>query len=151
MTKRIASASSDRDQPTLNPNDQPQGKPNPSKHRAGMPSRRDFIKDCAAAAVGSGLAVAGGAALATSSADAVPPTDDATVPLKKVIARPDLWFYPGEPLDPNEMRVTLMGTGCGSIIGPASQPVLISASPMPSRSRSSTTAKIPASPIRPTE
>src|SRR5260370_36303940 len=117
MTKRIASASSDRDQPTLNPNDQSQGKPNPSQHRAGMPSRRDFIKDCAAA-VGSGLAVAGGAALATSSADAVPPKDDATVPLKKVIARPDLWVYPGEPLDPNEMRVTLMGTGWGGIIRP---------------------------------
>src|SRR5438093_2235396 len=83
MTKRIASASSDDDQPTLNPNDQPQAKP----HRAGVPSRRDFIKDCAAAAVGSGLAVASGAALATSSADAAPPTDDATVPLKKVIRR----------------------------------------------------------------
>jgi ribonuclease Z len=98
----------------LNPNDQPQEKP----HSAGMPSRRDFIKDCAAAAVGSGLTVAGGAALAASSADAAPATDDATVPLKKVIARPDLWFYPGEPLDPNEMRVTLMGTGWGSIIRP---------------------------------
>jgi ribonuclease Z len=82
-----------------------------------MPSRRDFIKDCAAA-VGSGLAVASGAALATSSADAAPPKDDATVPLKKVIARPDLWFHPGEPLDPNEMRITLMGTGWGSIIRP---------------------------------
>src|SRR6266540_1097394 len=117
MTKRIAAASSDRDQPNLNPNDQPQGKSNPSKHRAGMPSRRDFIKDCAAA-VGSGLAVASGAALATSSADAAPPKDDATVPLKKVIARPDLWFYPGEPLDPNEMWITLMGTGWGSIIRP---------------------------------
>jgi ribonuclease Z len=113
MTKRIASASSDDDQPTLNPNDQPPAKP----HRAGMPSRRDFIKDCAAV-VGSGLAVAGGAALATSSADAAPAKDDATVPLKKVIARPDLWFYPGEPLDANEMRITLMGTGWGSIIRP---------------------------------
>jgi ribonuclease Z len=102
---------------TLNLNDQSQGKPNPSQHRAGMPSRRDFIKDCAAA-VGSGLAVASGAALATSSADAAPPKDDATFPLKKVIARPDLWFYPGEPLDPNEMRITLMGTGWGSIIRP---------------------------------
>src|SRR5206468_5284017 len=113
MTKRIASASSDDDQPTLNPNDQPQAKP----QRAGVPSRRDVIKNCAAA-VGSGLAVASGAALATSTADAAPPKDDATVPLKKVIARPDLWFYPGEPLDPNEMRVTLMGTGWGSIIRP---------------------------------
>jgi ribonuclease Z len=41
-----------------------------------------------------------------------------TTQLKTVIARPDLWFYPGEELDPNEMRVTLMGTGWGNIIRP---------------------------------
>jgi hypothetical protein len=27
------------------------------------------------------------------------------------IARPDLWFYPGEQLGPDQIRVTLMGTG----------------------------------------
>ena len=34
------------------------------------------------------------------------------------IARPDLWFYPGEKLGPDQMRVTLMGTGWGNIIRP---------------------------------
>ncbi len=41
-----------------------------------------------------------------------------TTSLESVVARPDLWFYPGEELDPNEMRVTLMGTGWGNIIRP---------------------------------
>ncbi len=41
-----------------------------------------------------------------------------TTKLQDVIARPDLWFYPGEELDPDEMRVTLMGTGWGNIIRP---------------------------------
>jgi ribonuclease Z len=124
MTKKVASASSDRDQASFNPKDQTQKKPGTSQHRASMPSRREFLKVGAAAAVGSGLVAASRAGLASSSADAAPPKnvalpkDDATIPLKKVIARPDLWFYPGEPLDPNEMRVTLMGTGWGSMIRP---------------------------------
>ena len=124
MTKKGASASSDRDQPLFNPKDQSQTKPGTSQHPASMPSRREFLKVGAAAAVGSGLVAASGAGLAASSADAAPPKnvtppkDDATIALKKVIARPDLWFYPGEPLDPNEMRVTLMGTGWGSMIRP---------------------------------
>ena len=36
--------------------------------------------------------------------------------LNDVIARPDLWFYPGEPVAEDEIRVTLMGTGWGNII-----------------------------------
>jgi hypothetical protein len=40
------------------------------------------------------------------------------LPLDKVIARPDLWFYPGERLAADEMRVILMGTGWGNIIRP---------------------------------
>ena len=44
--------------------------------------------------------------------------DAKTTTLKTVVARPDLWFYPGEELDPDEMRVTLMGTGWGNIIRP---------------------------------
>jgi ribonuclease Z len=39
-----------------------------------------------------------------------------TTKLKDVIARPDLWYYPGEELAEDEMRVTLMGTGWGNII-----------------------------------
>ena len=34
------------------------------------------------------------------------------------IARPDLWFYPGEQLGADQIRVTLMGTGWGNIIRP---------------------------------
>jgi ribonuclease Z len=118
MSKKV-----DREQPPFNSNDQPQDEPE-RPHRASTPSRREFLKAGAAAVVGSGLAIAGGTGLATSSEGAAPqknvlPTkDNATIALKKVIARPDLWFYPGEPLDPNEMRVTLMGTGWGSMIRP---------------------------------
>ena len=34
------------------------------------------------------------------------------------IARSDLWFYPGEALGPDQIRVTLMGTGWGNMIRP---------------------------------
>jgi ribonuclease Z len=34
------------------------------------------------------------------------------------IARSDLWFYPGEKVGADEIRVTLMGTGWGNIIRP---------------------------------
>jgi hypothetical protein len=116
------SKKADPNQVPFNPDDQSQEKSDNS-HCAGRPSRREFLKVGAAAAMGSGLTAAG-ASLAASSAGAAPQenvartTDDATISLKKVIARPDLWFYPGEPLDPNEMRVTLMGTGWGSVIRP---------------------------------
>jgi hypothetical protein len=40
-------------------------------------------------------------------------TGNGTTKLQDVIALPDLWFYPGEELDPHEKRVTLMGTGWG--------------------------------------
>jgi ribonuclease Z len=117
MSKEI-----DSDQASIRPNDQSREKPNES-HRDNRPSRREFLKTGAAAALGSGLAVAGAASVAssegaTSSKNVAPAKDQATIALKKVIARPDLWFYPGEPLDPNEMRVTLMGTGWGSMIRP---------------------------------
>jgi ribonuclease Z len=38
--------------------------------------------------------------------------------LDRRIARPDLWFYPGETLGADEIRVTLMGTGWGNMIRP---------------------------------
>jgi ribonuclease Z len=89
-------------------------------------SRRDFIKGGAMAA---GAAVAG-AVLGASDASAQSErgsssTAGDTLKLKKIISRPDLWFYPGEELDPNEMRVTLMGTGWGNIIRPAQHGVSI--------------------------
>jgi len=79
--------------------------------------RRDFLKGSVAAA-GAGLAastVPGLAAAAAAESDAKAAADGMTR-LKNVIARPDLWFYPGEELDPDEMRITLMGTGWGNII-----------------------------------
>ena len=79
--------------------------------------RRDFLKGSAAAA-GAGIAasiVPGSAAAAAAESDAKAAADGMTR-LKNVIARPDLWFYPGEELDPDEMRITLMGTGWGNII-----------------------------------
>ena len=38
--------------------------------------------------------------------------------LSDVIAQSDIFFYPGEHLKPDEIRVTLMGTGWGSVIRP---------------------------------
>jgi ribonuclease Z len=79
----------------------------------GNASRRDFLKGAAVA----GAAVAGTAAV-TACATAAP-ASGGTTGLKTVVARPDLWYYPGEELDKDEMRVTLMGTGWGNIIRPA--------------------------------
>lgn len=83
--------------------------------------RRDFLKGgsvaaggLAAAAMGAGTASA--AEAATPDAKPAAGADGGTTKLKTVIARPDIWFYPGEELDPDEMRVTLMGTGWGNII-----------------------------------
>ena len=79
--------------------------------------RRDFLKGSVAAA-GAGLAagaVPGLAAAAAAGSDAT----KGTTPLQDVVARPDLWYYPGEEVAPDEMRVTLMGTGWGNIIRPA--------------------------------
>ena len=75
-------------------------------------SRRNFLKGSAAIA-GSALV---GAAVKASPASAATQSNpkgwtDGKTLLKDVIARPDLWFYPGEELNPNEMRITLMGTG----------------------------------------
>jgi anaerobic selenocysteine-containing dehydrogenase len=76
-------------------------------------SRRNFLKG-SAAAVGVGLAAAaipGLAAAATTESQGADATKG-TTPLQDVVARPDLWFYPGEEVAPDEIRVTLMGTGC---------------------------------------
>ncbi|MFK7784344.1 MAG: MBL fold metallo-hydrolase [Crocinitomicaceae bacterium] len=35
------------------------------------------------------------------------------------LAASKLWFYPGENLPEGEMRITLMGTGWGNVVGPA--------------------------------
>jgi ribonuclease Z len=79
-------------------------------------SRRSFLKGGAAIA---GAALVGAAVKASPVSAATQTKSEATTSLKTIIARPDLWYYPGEELDPNEMRVTLMGTGWGNIIRPA--------------------------------
>ncbi len=92
----------------------------PAPRKDGSPeaaaSRRDLLKGSASIA-GAAAVLAVGAPTSNPAAAADTAADD-TVKLKKVIARPDLWFYPGEELDPNEMRVTLMGTGWGNVIRP---------------------------------
>ena len=89
-------------------------------------SRRNFLKGSAAAA-GVGLAAAaipGLAAAATTKSQGTDATKG-TTPLQDVVARPDLWFYPGEEVAPDEIRVTLMGTGWGNIIRPAQHGVSV--------------------------
>ena len=85
-------------------------------------SRRTFLKTGAAVA---GAALAGAAVKASPASAATQTKSEGTTSLKTIIARPDLWYYPGEELDPNEMRVTLMGTGWGNIIRPAQTGVSI--------------------------
>lgn len=85
-------------------------------------SRRTFLKT---GAVVAGAALVGAAAKAAPVSATTQTKSEGTTSLKTIIARPDLWYYPGEELDPNEMRVTLMGTGWGNIIRPAQTGVSI--------------------------
>ena len=79
-------------------------------------SRRTFLKTSAAVA---GAALVGAAVKASPASAATQSKSEGTTPLQDVVARPDLWYYPGEKVAPDEMRVTLMGTGWGNIIRPA--------------------------------
>jgi len=88
-------------------------------------SRRAFLKGSAvAASVGIAAATVPGVAAAAAESDAKAATEGTTV-LQDVISRPDLWYSPGEEVAPDEMRVTLMGTGWGNIIRPAQHGVSI--------------------------
>ncbi len=87
-------------------------------------SRRDFLKTSTAAAAMIGSAAIASSASAATEPDASAATEGTTV-LQDVIARPDLWYSPGEEVGPDEMRVTLMGTGWGNIIRPAQHGVSI--------------------------
>ena len=81
--------------------------------------RRDFLKGSAAAA-GAGLAASTVPGLAAAAeSDAKDATEGATA-LQDVIARPDLWYYPGEEVAPDEMRVTLMEPAGVTLSGPHS-------------------------------
>ena len=90
-------------------------------------SRRNFLKGGATVA-GAGLAVAAMPGLVAAASTSKSQSKDATkgkTLLDDVIARPDLWFYPGEEVASDEIRVTLMGTGWGNIIRPAQTGVSI--------------------------
>ena len=79
-------------------------------------NRRDFVRG---AAVTAGAAVAG-AALGARDAEAQSggPKPDAgdTFEMKTVLAQPDLFYYPGEELASDEIRVSIMGSGWGNIV-----------------------------------
>jgi ribonuclease Z len=88
----------------------------PSEATESTTSRRGFLTAGAVAGASAlGATAVGASEAGTKSQDA----NKGETNLDDVIARPDLWFYPGEELDPNEIRVTLMGTGWGNIIRPA--------------------------------
>ncbi len=74
-------------------------------------SRRTFLKTSAAAA---GAALVGAAVKASPASAATKTKSKGTTSLKTVVARPDLYFYPGEELASDEMRVTILGSGWGS-------------------------------------
>ena len=76
-------------------------------------SRRTFLKTSAAVA---GAALAGAALNASSASAATQSNPEGTTTLKTVVARPDLYFYPGEELASDEMRVTILGSGWGNIV-----------------------------------
>jgi len=104
-----------------------EGEAEAEQHSTATTNRRNFLKGGAVAA-GAGLAYAAAPGLmaAASAAEKQPKgAAKGTTPLQDVIARFDLWFYPGEPVAPDEMRVTLMGTGWGNIIRPAQHGVSI--------------------------
>jgi len=86
--------------------------------------RRGFIKGGLAAAAGGLVGGATPGSAAPVQAESSGSTSDDTL-LEDVVARPDFWYYPGEPVAPDEMRVTLMGTGWGNVIRPAQMGVSI--------------------------
>jgi len=57
-------------------------------------SRRDFLKAGTLAGAGVAAATIPGAAQASTSD--TQSTPEGTTPLQDVVARPDLWYYPGE-------------------------------------------------------
>ncbi len=53
-----------------------------------------------------------------TSSNLIVPKDGGTVAFNDGMTRSDLWFYPGEELPEDEMRVSLIGTGWGNILRP---------------------------------
>ena len=81
-------------------------------------SRRAFLKTGAvvAGAAMVGSAVKASSVSAATASAATQSNPEGTTSLKTVVARPDLYFYPGEELASDEMRVTILGSGWGNIV-----------------------------------
>src|SRR5262249_27350131 len=75
--------------------------------------RRDFLKGAAAGAAGM-AAVTSGEALAQSGGEK--PGANRAFDVRTIIAQPELFYYPGEELAKDEIRVSVMGSGWGSIV-----------------------------------
>jgi ribonuclease Z len=78
-------------------------------------SRRGFLKGAALVAGAAGASAIGVSEAVAQSGGAKPDAKD-TYTLKTVIAQPDLYYYPGEQLAEDEIRVSIMGSGWGNIV-----------------------------------
>jgi ribonuclease Z len=83
-------------------------------------SRRSFLKGGAAAAGAAMLGAAGVTVLdgREAAAQSGGPKSGAseTFKMKTIIAQPDIFYYPGEELAQDEIRVSIMGSGWGNIV-----------------------------------
>ncbi len=77
--------------------------------------RRQVLKGglAAAGAAGAGLLTAGQASAQSSGPKA---ESDQSFAMKRVLAQPELFYYPGEALAEDEIRVSIMGSGWGNIV-----------------------------------
>jgi ribonuclease Z len=77
-------------------------------------TRRGFLK----AATATGAAIAAGAVSAVVSSEAAAESADesGTFRMKSVVAQPSLFYYPGEELAADEIRVSVMGSGWGNAV-----------------------------------
>src|SRR5262249_3878755 len=77
-------------------------------------ARRDFLKGAAAAGAAGMATVTSAEALAQSGGEK--PGANRAFDVRTIIAQPELFYYPGEELAKDEIRVSVMGSGWGSIV-----------------------------------
>ena len=77
-------------------------------------TRRGFLT--AAAATGASIAAGAVNAAGSGEATAQPAGNSDTFKMKSVVAQPSLFYYPGEELAADEIRVSVMGSGWGSAV-----------------------------------
>ncbi len=78
-------------------------------------SRRDFLKTTAVTGAAAGAAMLGVRDAAAQSGGAKPNAGE-TFKMKEIIAQPDIFYYPGEELATDEIRVSIMGSGWANIV-----------------------------------